>query len=41
MPQEKVLQELKKGSGTQFDPRFAKIMIEMIEEDHDYSMREK
>lgn len=41
MPQEKVLQELKNGSGTQFDPRFAKIMIEMIEEDHDYSMREK
>ena len=29
-----------KGKGTQFDPRFADIMIAMIDEDKDYSMRE-
>ena len=40
MPREKVLEEIKNGIGTQFDPRFAEAMIEMIEEDTDYSMRE-
>lgn len=30
MPMEKVISELKKGMGTQFDERFAKIMLEMI-----------
>lgn len=41
MPQEKVRSEIEKGSGTQFDPRFAKVMVSMIDEDKDYSMREK
>lgn len=41
MPQDKVLQEMKKGSGTQFDPQYAEVMIKMIEEDRDYTMREK
>ncbi len=41
MPQEKVREEIQKGMGTQFDPTFAKIMIEMIDEDVDYEMREK
>ena len=41
MPQDKVLQELKKGSGTQFDPQYAEVMIKMIEEDQAYTMREK
>ena len=40
MPQDKVLQEMKKGSGTQFDPQYAEVMIQMIEEDPDYTMRE-
>ena len=40
MPQEKVRQELINGKGSQFDPEFADIMIEMIDEDKDYSMRE-
>ena len=40
MPQEKVRSEIEKGMGTQFDPRFAKIMLEMIDEDKEYSMRE-
>lgn len=41
MPQQKVRQEIEKYSGTQFDPRFAKIMLEMIDEDKNYDMREK
>ncbi len=40
MPQEKVKEEIEKGKGTQFDPVFAELMIEMIDEDKDYSMRE-
>lgn len=40
MPQEKVRQELINGKGSQFDPEFADIMIEMIDEDKDYLMRE-
>lgn len=41
MPQEKVYEEIKKGIGTQFDPVFAKIMLEMMDEDIHYDMREK
>lgn len=41
MPQEKVRSEIEKGIGTQFDPRFAKVMLQMIDEDREYSMREK
>lgn len=33
--------EVEKGMGTQFDPRFARIMLEMIDEDADYKMRER
>ena len=33
-------EEFEKGSGTQFDPRFAKIMLEIINEDVDYRLRE-
>lgn len=40
MPQEKIREEIIKGSGTQFDPRFATILLRMIEEDPDYNMRE-
>ncbi len=40
LPQETVYEEIKKGSGTQFDPQFAEIMLQMINEDKDYSMRE-
>jgi len=40
MPQETVRGEIEKGIGTQFDPRFAKIMINLIDEDKDYTMRE-
>ena len=40
LPQEKVRTEIERCSGTQFDPRFAAIMLEMIDEDPDYLMRE-
>ena len=41
LPQEVVREEIEKGKGTQFDPRFASIMLEMMDEDVDYEMREK
>ena len=40
MPQEKVRDEIEKGKGTQFDPKYAEIMVQMIDEDKDYIMRE-
>ena len=40
MSQEDVKRELEKGKGVQFDAHFADIMIEMINEDTDYIMRE-
>lgn len=41
IPQEVVKGEFEKGSGTQFDPRFAAIMLEIIKEDVDYKLREQ
>jgi HD-GYP domain-containing protein (c-di-GMP phosphodiesterase class II) len=41
MSQDRVRSEIERGMGTQFDPRFAKLMLQMIDEDRDYSMREK
>ena len=41
MPREKVLEELRNGRGTQFDPRFADVMIQIMNEDKDYSLREQ
>ncbi|MCR5608336.1 MAG: HD domain-containing protein [Lachnospiraceae bacterium] len=41
MTQERVRKEIENGRGTQFDPYFAKIMLEMIDDDKDYEMREK
>lgn len=40
MPQEKVREEILKGSGTQFDPRIAEIMLEIIDEDKEYKLRQ-
>ena len=40
MPQEVVREEIIKGKSTQFDPVFADIMLQMIDEDVDYSMKE-
>lgn len=41
LPREKVIDEIKTCSGTQFDPVFADAMLKLIEEDTDYLMREK
>ena len=41
IPQDKVRSEFDKSSGTQFDPRFADIMMKMIDEDVNYDMKEK
>ena len=40
MEQSKDREQIEKGKGTQFDPRFADIMITMIDEDKEYRMRE-
>ena len=39
MEQERVRTEIERGRGTQFDPRFADIMLELIDEDVDFQMR--
>ena len=41
LPQEVVRVEIEKGKGSQLDPVFADIMLDMIREDVDYNMREK
>ena len=40
LPQHVVREEIEKGSGTQFDPEFVRIMLCMIDEDTAYRMRE-
>ena len=40
LPQDVVREEFVKGSGTQFDPDFAQIMIRLIDQDTEYKMRE-
>lgn len=41
LPQAEVRAEIEKGRGTQFDPRLADIMLQMIDEDTEYKMREE
>ena len=41
IPQQKVREEFVECSGTQFDPKFANIMIHLIDEDTKYKMKEK
>jgi HD-GYP domain-containing protein (c-di-GMP phosphodiesterase class II) len=41
MPQENVREELERGVGTQFDPRMAKIMLQMMAEDTEYRLKEE
>lgn len=40
IPQEQVKSEIENGMGTQFDEKFARIMLEMIAEDTEYTMHE-
>ena len=41
LPQSVVRGEIEKGKGTQFDPVFADIMLQMIDEDREYTMHEE
>ena len=41
LPQEVVRKEIEKGKGTQFDPYIADIMLQMIDEDTDYNMKQE
>lgn len=41
LPQEKVRREIENGIGMQFDPQFANIMLEMIDEDKEYTMHDR
>ena len=41
LPQETVKSEIINGKGSQFDPALADIMLNMMEEDRDYEMKEK
>ncbi len=40
LPQEVVRSEIEKGKGTQFDPDIADIMLQMIDEDVDYKLKQ-
>ena len=40
LPQEKVRSEIENNMGTQFDPEIAKYMIDIIDEDKEYTMHE-
>ena len=39
--QDEIIKEFEKGRGTQFDPKYADIMLAIIHEDTDYNLREK
>ena len=41
LPQEKVRSEIENGTGTQFDPVFADIMLKIITEDSEYRLKEQ
>ena len=40
LPQEKVREEIQNGKGTQFDAEMADIMLQMMDEDREYRLRE-
>lgn len=40
LPQEVVRSEIEKGKGTQFDPKFAEIMLGLIDRDTDYQLQQ-
>ncbi len=41
IPQHKIREEIVKGIGTQFDPKFATIMLHLIDKDEEYEMQER
>lgn len=40
LPQDRVREEIVKGRGTQFDPKIADIMLQIIDEDEDYKLKQ-
>jgi len=40
LPQEVVRSEIEKGKGTQFDPKFAEIMLGLMDRDTDYQLKQ-
>lgn len=40
LPQEVVREEIQKNKGTQFDPKIAEVMLQMIDDDVNYELRE-
>ena len=40
LPQKTVRAEIEKGKGSQFDPVFADLMLQIIDEDTEYKLRE-
>ena len=41
IPQQMVREELVKGMGTQFDPKYARIMLHLLDMDEEYEMQER
>ncbi len=41
LPQEAIRQEIENGKATQFDPKFADVMLQMIAEDPEFRLRER
>ena len=41
IPQDKVREEIVTGMGTQFDPKYARLMVHMIDIDSEYEMKER
>ena len=41
LPQQVARAEIEKGVGTQFDPVFARAMLDMIVKDMEYTLRQK
>ena len=40
LPQEVVRSEIEKGKGTQFDPKYAEIMLGLMDRDTDYQLKQ-
>ncbi|MBQ7924709.1 MAG: response regulator [Lachnospiraceae bacterium] len=40
LPQAHIREEIERGRGTQFDPEYAEIMLQIIDEDKEYQLRE-
>ncbi|MBQ5485471.1 MAG: hypothetical protein IIT72_08280, partial [Lachnospiraceae bacterium] len=41
LPQDVVRRQILDGKGTQFEPAFADVMLQMIDEDKDYHMKQE